>query len=601
MSAARIYRTFSPYYGADLPEIDWEQSADTMYLAHLSYPPNKLVRASHTSWTFTNLTFAPTVTTPSGVSATPTYVNTDSANSGAADNPQVARYVVTAIDDDTGRESRASSIVSATNSLNLTKNWNTIAWSAVAGAERYRVYKSNNTSDFGYIGTTDQLTFRDDNIGPDFSDGPPQAYNPFPTSDDYPSTVTFYQQRLGWARSNNHPNAMWFSRSGEYENMDISRPLKASDSLSFALVAGKVNAVNQLVPMNQLLALTSDSVFAVSGGPEGFLTPSNIVTQRQTGRGSSRLNPLIIDNVSFYQTSIGAAVRTLGYEFQSDGYNSNDITIFSPHFFRGHTIVSWAYSAEPLSVVWAVRDDGSLLAFTWQQEQQVWGWTLCETDGAVESVCTISENGEDRLYLTVRRTINGVSRLFIERMASALWDDVSQTCFMDAAITYAFDTPQTVLRNLDHLEGKNVVALADGAVISGLTVSGGIVTLADEASYVTIGLPFTATVETLPLAQQTQGGWSLARPQQVSRVELRVKDSRGFLVGPSDDNLIEPRVRSSEPYGSPPNLQTGMVEAILPPMIRSGDRGDAGVTIVVQSPDPLPLTLTAVLYDPSVS
>jgi hypothetical protein len=355
MSVARIYRVGSPYNAAELDELDYEQSADTMYLAHLNHVPGKLVRTSHTSWTFSDLTFAPTIASPTGVSVAATYPNTDAANSGNANFPQPASYVVTAIDDDTGRESRPSSTVTVSNSLNLVRNYNTISWSAVTGAERYRVYKAQVTGDFGYIGTTDQLTFRDDNIGPDLADGPPQADNPFTSINDYPSTVTFFQQRLGWARSNNRPNAMWFSRSGEYENMDVSRPLKASDALSFALVAGKVNAINQLVSMSSLLALTSDSVFAVSGGQEGFLTPSNIVTDRQTGRGSSRLNPILIDNVAFYQTAIGSAVRTLGFDFQVDGYNSNDITIFSPHMFRGMNIVSWAYAAEPFSVIWVLH------------------------------------------------------------------------------------------------------------------------------------------------------------------------------------------------------------------------------------------------------
>jgi hypothetical protein len=92
-------------------------------------------------------------------------------------------------------------------------------------------------------------------------------------------------------------------------------------------------------------------------------------------------------------------------------------------------------------VVWAARDDGKLLAFTWQQEQQIWGWTLCETDGFVESVTSISESGEDRVYLCVRRTISGVSRRFIERMASAFWTTEDDACFMDAAVTYSFTRP----------------------------------------------------------------------------------------------------------------------------------------------------------------
>jgi hypothetical protein len=563
VSVARVYRAFSPYNADQLAELDYEQSADTMYLAHLQVTPTKLIRTAHTNWTFSTVTFAPTLAAPTGVGVVATQPNVDAANSGNSYYPTDQRYVVTAIDDDTGQESRVSSIVTANNDLNLKRNYNTLTWSAVTGAERYRVYKSDITADFGYI--------------------------------DYPSTVTFFQQRLGWARTSNHPNAAYFSRSGEYENMDISRPLKASDALSFALLAGKVNAVNQLVPMSNLLALTSDSVFSINGGSDGFISPTNIVTSRENGRGGSRLNPIVVDDVSFYQTAVGSAVRTLGFRFETDGYASNDVTIFSPHLFKGHTIVSWAYCAEPLSVIYAARDDGILLAFTWQQEQQVWGWTLCETDGLVESVCSISEAGEDRLYLVVKRTVQNVEKRYIERLATSIWDEVGDSAYMDSAVTFSFTTPTALLTNLQHLEGKEVVALADGAVVDGLTVTAGSVTLPAPASQVTVGLPFTAIIETLPLAIQTSKGWTLAKPQQIATAVLKVKDSRGFLVGPSDDKLVEPRPRNNEPFGSAPDMMSGYVEAILKPHISNV------VTVVVQSSTPLPLTVTEVLFDPKVS
>jgi hypothetical protein len=595
VSVARIYRVGTPYNGTELDEIDFEQSADTMYLAHIDHAPTKLVRVSHTDWTFSSLTFGPTIATPTGVTATATTPNTDSQNGNNSYFPQGARYVVTAVNDDTGQESRRSAEVSVTNDLGLKRNYNTVSWTAVASANRYRVYKAESTGEFGYIGTTSQSSFRDDNIGADLNDGPPDLENPFPGVNDYPSTVSFFQQRLLFARTNNKPNAVWGSRTGNYENFDTSRPLKATDGLSFALVAGRVNAVNQLVSMSDLLALTSDSVFAVSGGQDGYLSPTNIVTNRENGRGSSRLPPLVVDNVCFYQTSVGNSVRTLGYTFESDGYTSNDMTIFSPHFFRDEAIMSWAYTQEPRSTIWAAREDGALLCFTWEQDQQVWGWTLCETDGAVESLCSVSENGEDRLYLTVRRTINGQERLFIERMASTHWGDVSDTCFMDCAVTFAFTSPATVLTNLFHLEGKSVVALADGAVIEDLVVQGGEVTLPQAASKVTVGLPYTASITTLPLAFQGKGGWVIAKPQQASTVVLRLVESRGIYAGPAEDKLDEVRSRQREPFGTPPALITGTVSATLQPHI------SAGVEVVVSAPYPLPFTLTTVLIDPSVS
>jgi len=595
MSVARVYRVGSPYNGADLADIDFEQSADTMYLAHIDHAPEKLTRAAHTNWIFSGLTFQPAVAPPTSLAIVVTNPNQDVTNTGNAYFPQDAKYLVTALSSNNLQESRPSNIVLGTNDLTLKRNKNTLTWVAVAGAARYRVYKADNTGDFGYIGTTGQLSFIDDNIGPDFSDGPVQAENPFPGVNDYPSTVSFYQQRLFFARTNNHPNAIWGSRSGDYENFDTSRPLKATDAMSFALVAGRVNAVDQLASMSDLLALTSDSIFKISGDQNGYVSPTNIVTNRENGRGSSRLSPLVIDTVVFYQTSVANTVRTLNYYFDNNGYKSNDITIYSPHFFKGFKIVSWAYAQEPRSVIWAARDDGKLLCFTWEQEQQVWGWTLCDVGGKVTSVCAISENNEDRLYLIVERTIDGGTKQYLERMAAARWDAIENVCFTDCSTTYTFDTPGTVLNNLEHLEGQNLVAIADGNVVPDLLVGGGKVTLPSAATVVTIGLPYTSLIETLPLAIQSRAGWTIAKLQQAAKVVLKVVDTRGLLVGPSEGRLDAIRSRSNEAWGDPTALFTGDLEATMAPEI------NGGVKAVITSPDPLPMTITAVLLDPSIS
>jgi hypothetical protein len=238
-----------------------------------------------------------------------------------------------------------------------------------------------------------------------------------------------------------------------------------------------------------------------------------------------------------------------------------------------------------------VRDDGKLLCFTWEQEQQVWGWTICETDGLVESVCVISEGTEDRLYLTVRRG----DKLLIERMASARWSAVEDSCFLDSAVTYQFTTPATVLRNLDHLEGRTVAALVDGNVVSGLVVSGGIVTLPYAATKATCGLPYSATIETLPLAIQGQQGWTVAKPQTQAKAVLRMIDSRGVKAGPDAANLEPLRGRVGELPGEANALKTGLYETWLRPKINDGAR------VVVQSDDPLPMTLTGVYLDPSIA
>lgn len=596
MGVARVYRVGTPYNGVELAEVDFEQTADVMYLTHIDHTPTKLLRYGHTSWAFEAVTFGPKIAAPASCSAAATTPNTDADNAGAAYFPQPASYVVTAIVDETGQESRASPAASATNDLSLKRNFNTITWSAVTGADRYKVYKADNTQDYGYIGTTDSLSFIDDNIGPALDQGPPVGQNPFPSAGNYPSTVTLFEQRLILARTTNQPNGIWGSKSGDFENMDTSRPLRDNDAFQIGVVAGRVNAINQLVSISTLLALSSDAIFKIDGATdEGYLTATQARARRQIGRGSSRLGPLVVDNVVFYRPSEGSSVRSIGYSFEQDGYHATDVTIFSPHLFRRFDIVSWAYLQEPDSIIAAVRSDGKVLCFTFEQEQQVWGWTVWETDGKVESVCAISEGGEDRLYLTVRRTIGGVERVYIERMASANWSDPKLACYLDSSVSYEIEEGRTVFANLDHLEGKTVSALVDGAVVRDLVVEGGKVTLpplAGDGVTVTIGLPYEVTIETLPLVLNQ--GDNAGRRQQLGQAVLSLIDAGDVFAGPAEDKLYRLKQRLDEPYGDADYLMQG--DYRFDNESHVSDR----VSIIVRQNAPLPLTLTAAFLEPVV-
>lgn len=602
MGGARVYKVGSPYNGVELAELDFEQTADTMYLAHIDHAPGKLVRRAHTEWEFADVTFGPTIDAPTGCAAEGTVPNQDTENDGINYFPQYAYYCVTAVNDETGEESRASNQDDAYNDLTLKRNYNTITWTGVTGATRYNVYKADNSQFFGYIGTTEDTTFRDDNIGPALDKAPPQAYNPFEEAGDYPSTVTLFEQRAMWARTKNIPHGIWGTRSGQLENMDRSRPLRADDSISFTIIAGRVNSVNQLVTTTSLIALTSDSVFNIDGDGNGGVLDATTppATRRQVGRGSSRLPPLVIDSVVFYAPSIGQSVRTLGFDFAIDGLKSNDVSIFSPHFFQGFDIVSWCYAQEPRSCIWAARSDGKLLCFTWEQEQNVWGWTLCDTDGLIKSVCSITENGEDRVYMIVEREVNGSTRQFVERMASHRWDTVDDACFMDCAVSATFEEPQSSFTGLWHLEGRtDVVGVCDGQVITGITVTNGTITLPEDFGSVTratFGIPYTTEVETLPVRMNTQGaGWNVGRSQSLGEVVLTLANTRSVMAGINEDNLFLLKSRTGEAYGAADDLINGEMT------VNMANKAAENVSVLIRQVDPMPFTLLGVALDPAVN
>jgi hypothetical protein len=607
MPVYRIYTAASPFNAADLGALNFAQVADVIYFAHQNYAPGKLIRYGHTNWQWVNVTFGPTITAPTGVGGTATTPNTDAANSGNAYFPEPATYVVTAIDNATGQESRASTGVTLTNDVTLKRNYNTITWTAKTWSTSqggyYRVYKAQNSNFPGYIGATTSTSFVDDNIDPDTSQGPPTGYNPFPGAGDYPGLIKFHEQRSWWGNTINHPNALYASRSADYENMDYRQPGQADDSLAIGLVTDKVNVVNQLASTKQgLLALTSNCVFSIKGSNDDYIaaTPPPKATVELT-RGVSPLQPIIVDAAVLYQTMKTGQVRALGYEFEIDGLRTDDVSIFARHLFDNHSIVDWCWVEKPHSAILAVRDDGIMLVLTWDQAQQVWGWTTWSTAGSYLGVCSITEEGEDRVYALVQRTIEGVSQTYVERFASELWTDAADACYLDCAKTYFnTDTTITTFDRLDHLNGCTVMAWVDGALYSAdaygnpLVVVNGSLTLPAGGATVTIGLPFTSEIETLPLAMQTATGWTVARPQDAGHTVVKVINTAHIQVGPSEDNLFEVKQRQYEDFGNPTDLFTGNLDVDM-----AGIVGDE-VTVYVKSDVPAPMEIVGILVEPNV-
>ena len=582
-TAARIYTVTTPYTDAQVFDVGFVQSADVMYLVHPSHEVRKLSRLADDNWTLATVTFAPDTAPPSGVAAT-AVIGTGSTGYG---------YQVTAVDAETGEESLASATVSVNNDLTTASHRNRISWNAQSGIGQFNVYKSDSNV-FGFIGSTGNTEFFDENILPDVSDTPPNSRNPFVGSGNYPSAVTFYEQRLVFANTNTNPQTIYMSTSANFENFNTSSPSKDDDAVTVSIFAREINAIRHLVPLENLIAFTSSVEWRISGASDpGFITPSSVERRPQSYWGSAEVPPLVVGNIILFVQDKGNKIRDLSYSFESDGYRGNDLSILANHLFEGHTVKDWAYAKVPHSVVWVVRDDGVLLSFTYQREHQVWAWAQHETDGTFESVTTVSEGDEDVPYLVVKRTLEGRVARTVERMHSRFFTAIEDAFFVDSGLTYSGAATKT-LSGLWHLEGLSVVALANGHVVRGLTVTNGQVSFDFDVTKAQVGLPYTSDIQTLPIDLGSREGTVQGRRKRLSRVVLRVEKSRGIFVGPSSDRLVEYKQRAGEAWGDPIQPVTGDIEVpILPQWDTDGD-------LWIRQSDPLPLTLLAAMPEVSV-
>ncbi|WP_434569161.1 hypothetical protein [Pseudomonas sp. Z3-8] len=421
------YQLAMPYTQFDLKQLNFTQSADVMTFAHTSYKPRELSRLAHDNWTTAELNLAPRIAAPATATATPT------AGTGAT---QSWRYQVTAVLDDGNSIDESLPVTSNAVTIFADTASATIVWPAVTGATYYIIYKDNaGAGIYGFIGRATALTFTDRNITAVKTDTPPNGADPFVGANNYPGAVGYFQQRLVFAGSNASPQTFWMSKTGLFKNFGYSIPNKDDDAITFTIASTEVNKVRHLIGLRKLLGLTSGGEWTFTGGDTG-LTAKTIQASQEGYDGSAIVPPVVVGSSAVYVQARGSRVSSFGYSLEADGFAAGDLTLFSAHLFRGYELTSVAYQKIPDSIVWYVRDDGILLGMTYLPEQQLVGWHWHDTDGFVESIACIPEGQEDALYMVVRRTINGVQKRYVERMATRQVLSIEDAFFVDCGLTY---------------------------------------------------------------------------------------------------------------------------------------------------------------------
>lgn len=287
------------------------------------------------------------------------------------------------------------------------------------------------------------------------------AISAFGQASGFPAAVAFYQQRLCFANTYAQPQTLWMSKTNVYNDHGNSRPTEDDDAVSFTIGSRQVNEIRHIVPLQVLLLLTSGGEFKVSGGDGGVITPASPVIDQQGARGSSHVSPLVIGSTALYVQEKGSVIRDLGYQYNSDSFTGDDLSVRAAHFFDGYTITDWAYCQVPWSAVFAVRNDGKLLCLTYMREQSVVAWTMLETDGAVESVAVIGEGSEDVLYVSVRRQVGGETVRYVERMHSRWFADRADAFFVDSGLSYdgrSDGTTTVTVTASDYSQGADLTA-----------------------------------------------------------------------------------------------------------------------------------------------
>jgi len=415
------------------------------------------------------------------------------------------------------------------------------------------------------------------------------------STDNYPSVVTFFEQRLVFAASNNNPQTLWFSQSADYLNFHTGT--SDNDALIYTIASNKVNAIRYLSATRILNIGTSGGEYVLTTTNGGPVTPTQTVIRKYSNYGCIDSEVVQVADVTLFAQRGARKVREFRYIGEVDvaGYAAPDITILSEHLTEGG-IKEFAYQQEPESIVWARRDDGTLLGLTYRREEEIVAWHKHIIGGAfgggqakVESIITLpTDSGEDELYMIVKRTINGVTKQYVEVMkAFDFGSDTTAAFFVDSGLVYS-GSATTTLSGLYHLEGEELSILANGATHADKTVLNGGVTLDFSATSGAVGFGYTSEMQTLRLESGSQDGTSQGKPKRIHDITVRFHETVGAEVGSDSANADRIFFRdSSMNMDEAVPLFTGDKEIEFEGGFVEGDR------IYVRQSQPLPMTVLA--------
>ncbi len=381
-TGAKIIQVASPYTEAQLFELDYTQTNDTMYIVHKSYAPYKLTRSSHISWTLANyaITSNPFGTTKA---ATKTITGITKAN------PAVV-----------------------TSAAHGYANGDVVYIEAVSGMTEInkKTFTVQNVA-----ANTFELKDYDSSLNTAYSSGGTAAKF---TAFAYPSRVTLYDQRIVFAASDAYPTKMWFSEAnseaGKLDSFILGT--SATSALEFNIASDQANRILWMVGAESYLAVgTSGSEYRVSGGSaDEAITPITVSLKPTSFNGCADIRPLRLDSYVLFGQRNNKTVRSYEYDALRDGYTSPDRTLLADHIGKSG-FKQFSYTAGTPNIIWGVRNDGRMTGLTFDPAQQVVAWHQHKTDGVYISAATIPEaSGDDELWTCVERTVNGVTKRYIE-------------------------------------------------------------------------------------------------------------------------------------------------------------------------------------------
>lgn len=362
----------------------------------------------------------------------------------------------------------------------------------------------------------------------------------------WPSSVAFSDGRLFWSGD----DRFWGSVSDGFDSFDVTVDGDAGPIIR-SIGIGGVNDTQWMLSLQRLLVGTEGTIATVkSSSFDEPLTPTNNSIKETSTTGAAPVEAVKIDGRGLFVERSGTALMELSFDGSSGDYVVTQMSKLVTEIFQAG-VKTVAIQRRPDTRVWIVMTDGSCVCVIYEPMEEVLAFIPVKTDGDFESVAVLPADTQDRVYFSIKRTVNGSTVRYIEKMAMDSAVKPATLCKVFDAFKSGLNSPASTTINVGaHLRGAIVCAWADGAPLETspgvraeyIVDASGNITVGSAVTNWVAGLPYRCRYKSARLAYGATLGTAMLQKKKVDSVGLIMTDftRSGIRYGQKFDDASRP-------------------------------------------------------------
>jgi len=538
--------------GANIKEMCWTQSADTLILTHKEFAPVEIVRGvTDADWTISPLTFdsipkyafTPVYSNPAGT-LTPSAVTgnvTLTASSGVFNSGHVGQYI------------------------------------NVSPQGRAKIIKFNSTTVVEAV--TEYPFFNTTAIANGSWELETGYENVWSVSRGWPRTTTFHQGRLFFGGSKARPSTVWGSKVGLFFDFEGDEGLD-DDAVEATLDTNTFNAITDIQSGRDLQLFTTGGEFYVPQEGLNPITPADFFFNSSSANGSREgIRVKKLESGMLFVQRQGKTINEIAYSDVQLTYMTTKISLLAGHLLKNPKSIDLrkAVATDENDLLFIINeDDGTMAVFSLLKAQDVIAASQFTTTGDFIDV------GVDitDIYVATKRDDNGVDKYYLE-----VFDDNTFTdCAKQGGAVASLD--------MSHIDGATVNVISDGYVELNQTADNAVTFVNTPTTSCEVGLPIDVQIVTMPVDLAVASGTRLGFRKRIAQVNALLYKTQNIKI---NNNLVPIRSLGAGALGSPVPEFTGTKK--LYGILGYSNEGKITVTQTA----PLKLTLLGLDYRVSVT